>query len=145
MGYAAAIFVAGGVSGGALGVYETKSNLFAPSRDDEIAIRMRNHLQTRLGLNPDQVAKINPIIDGAASELHSIRAETMQRVNKVFEDSYAKVSAILTPEQRTKLDQMQKERHDMMQPHGQEGHRHPGEGAASPGHDGSQHDSPSPP
>jgi hypothetical protein len=146
MGYAAAIFVVGGISGGALGVYQTKSHLFAPSREDEIALHLRNRLQTGLGLTPDQVAKINPITDSAASEIRSIRTETMQRVNKVFEDSYAKVSAILTPDQRTKLDQMQKERHDMMQPHWQEsggGRRHPGDGAGSPDHDGPSHDGPS--
>jgi hypothetical protein len=131
IGYAAAIFVAGGISGGALGVYETKSNLLVPPREQEMALRMRNRFAAKLGLSPDQIAKITPIIDSAAADLHSIRAETAQRMNKVFDDSYAQVSAILTPEQRIKLDQMQKERHEMMH-RWQEGHRYPGPGG--PGH-----------
>jgi len=145
IGYAAAIFVAGGISGGALGVYETKSNLLVPPREQEMALRMRNRFAAKLGLSPDQIAKITPIIDSAASDLRSIRMETAQRVNKVFDDSYAQVSAILTPAQRTELEQIQKERHEWMQRNQgrwQEGRRHPG--AGGPKHDGSPHDSPGP-
>jgi hypothetical protein len=125
IGYAVAIFVTGGISGGALGVYEAKSHLLAPPRDPELADRMRAHLQKRLELTPDQVSKVNPIIDSAIAQMHSIRMDTMQRVNKVFEDSYAQISAILTPEQRIKLDLMQKERIEMMQLHRQENHHRP--------------------
>jgi len=145
MGYAAAIFVAGGISGGALGVYETKSHLFAPVREQEMVIRIRTRLQNKLGLSPDQMAKISPIIDHTASDIHSIRMETAQRINKVFEDSYAQLSAILTPEQKTKLDQMEKERHEMMQR--AQLHWHPGLGGPrheGPDHDESPHDGPAP-
>jgi Spy/CpxP family protein refolding chaperone len=141
MGYAAAIFVAGGISGGALGVYEAKSSLFSPPGEREMALHMRNRLQARLGLTPDQMARITPIIDNAASQLRAIRSETAQRLNKVFEDSYAQVSAVLTPEQRPKLDEMLRERRAMMQAHWrEEGHHHSGFG--SPG--GPQHESPEP-
>jgi hypothetical protein len=147
--YAAAIFVAGGISGGALGVYEIKAHLFEP-REPEMALRLRNRLQTKLGLSPDQMLKINPIVDSAVADIHSIRMETAERINKVFEDSYAQVSAILTPEQRVKLDQMQKERREMVrraQGRWQEGHRHPGPGGPmhdGPDRDGTPHDSPGP-
>ena len=135
IGYAAAIFIAGGISGGALGVYETKSNLLVPPREQEMALRIRDRFQARLGLSPDQIAKITPIIDSAAAELHSIHMETNERTNKVFDDSYTQIAAVLTPEQRTKLEQMRKERHERMQ-HSQS-HRHPGPG-------GPDHDSPAP-
>jgi len=98
IGYAAAIFVAGGVSGGALGVYETKSHLFAPPPEQEMALRIRNRLQAKLGLSEEQMAKIKPIVEGAARDLHSIRAETAQRINKVFDDSYAQVSCEAGPD-----------------------------------------------
>ena len=65
-------------------------------------------------------------IESAAADIRSIRMETVQRINKVFDDSYASVSAILTPEQRVKFDQMQRERREMMQRHWQEAHRRPG-------------------
>jgi len=133
IGYAAAIFVTGAVSGGALGVYETKANFFAPPREAEMEGRIETRLQKKLDLTPDQVAKIHPIIQNAASELHAIRMDMAQRVNKVFEDSYAQLSALLNPDQKAKLDQMQKERREAMQAHWQE-HRHPDhDGDGGPG------------
>lgn len=140
IGYAVAIFVAGGISGGALGVYETKSHLFDPQRDQEMALRWRKRLQDKLELTPDQMARINPIIDNGVAQLRSIRLDTMGRLNKVFEDSYTKISAVLTPDQRTKLDQMDKERREMMEQHWQENHHHPGPG----GSPGGPHDEPGP-
>jgi hypothetical protein len=134
IGYAAAIFVTGGISGGALGVYEARTHLFSQPRDSEIAMRMHERLQKRLGLTDDQMSKIDPIIDSTASELHAIRMDTMERMNKVFDDSYAKVAALLTPDQKAKLDEMDKERKAMMQQHPwQENHHHPGGPDGSPG------------
>jgi GAF domain-containing protein len=125
IGYAAAIFATGGISGGALGVYETKSHLFEPLRQQEIAVLIKHRLQTRLHLTPDQVAHIDPIIDSAAVEIRAARMQTAERINKIFDDTYAKFAAILTPDQLAKLRQMEKERRDMMQARllG-EGHRH---------------------
>lgn len=115
IGYAAAIFVAGGISGGALGIYQARSNLLSPPREQEMAVHLLNRFQARLELTPDQVANIKPIIDSAAADLNSIRADSAKRVNQVFDDSYTKVSAILTPDQRIKLDQMKREHHERMQ------------------------------
>ena len=84
-------------------VYEVKQNLFAPPREQELALRLRTRLQTKLALTPEQVAQVNPIIDKAVAQLRSIRLDTIQQVNKVFEDTYAQISAILTPDQRAKL------------------------------------------
>lgn len=145
IGYTAAIFVVGGISGGALGVYETKSQIFVPQRQRDVATRIRNHLQSRLGLSPDQMAKVDPIIDSAASEIRSIRMDAAQRVIKVFDASYAQISAILNPAQRIKLAEIQKERREMMQraqSRWQEGHRHPSGGG--PEYDEPPHGSPGP-
>lgn len=117
IGYAVAIFATGGISGGALGVYETKAHLYNPEDKSAIRIRMVEHLKTRLDLTPDQVAKINPIVESAASNLYSIRMKMAQDVKRVFDDAFDKVSPILTPEQLKKLDEIEKERHDMMQNH----------------------------
>jgi hypothetical protein len=152
IGYAAAIFATGAISGGALGVYETKTHLLEPQRTQEIADRIKTRLEKNLDLSPDQQARINPIVENVAAELRTARMEMAQRMDKIFEDSYGKISAILTPEQRTKLDQMEKERRDMMA-HWQENHRHPGPGGSphdddmhgGPGpHDGGMHGGPGP-
>ena len=126
IGYAVAIFVAGGVSGGALTVYEVKQHLFAPQREQDLALHWRTRLQNRLGLTQDQVLKVDPMVDNAIAQWHAIHTDNMQRVNKVFEDTYAQISTLLTPEQRVKLDAMEKERVGMMQLH--LNHHRPGDG-----------------
>lgn len=130
IGYAAAIFVTGAISGGALGIYETKSGLFAPPPEQEMALRIRNRLQEKLGLSNEQMTKVTPIIESTARDLHAVRMEAAQRVNRVFEDAYARLSSVLTPEQRAKLDQMQRERRAMMQRHFWQDHHWHGDGPA---------------
>ena len=129
IGYAAAIFVAGGISGGALGVYETRSQLFVPPRQQEMASHLLQRLKARLDLTPEQVAKITPIIERTAADIRSIRMETAVRINRVFDDSYAQVSAILTPEQRVTFDQIQRQRREVMQRHWDEARHRTGPGA----------------
>ena len=141
IGYAVAIFAAGGISGGALGVYETKSGLMG-QRDQEVAGRIMRRLQTRLALTPDQVGKITPIVQGAASDIHAIRRQSIQRIITVLDTAYGQISAVLTPDQRVKLDQMQKERREMMQRWQEGGHRHPGTGDGTPSPQQSQAPSP---
>ena len=142
IGYAAALFAAGAVSGGALGVYETKARLFQPQQEQDVALRMRARLQKRLELTPDQMAKLAPIIDSAAKDLHAIRTDNAQRVGKVFESAYSQISAILTPEQRVKLEQMQKEHRAMIQ--NRLGHWHQGGGPGGGGPDGPHGGGPGP-
>jgi Spy/CpxP family protein refolding chaperone len=38
----------------------------------------------------------------------------VQRVDKVFEDSLTQISALITPEQKVKLDKLVQERREMM-------------------------------
>jgi len=135
IGYAVALFITGGISGGALGVYETHAHMYQPVREEEMVLRLRRRLETRLDLTPDQVAKINPIIVSAVRNIRSIRTESAQRVISVLDDSYAQVAAVLTPQQRVVLDKMKRERYDMMQRYqaGMRGHNGPGGGFGGPG------------
>ena len=75
-------------------------------RAGAIGGRMRHHLQAQLGLRPEQMAKINPVIDQTAARLNAIRRDTGRRVNETMEQSRRDLAPNLTPEQLTRLDQM---------------------------------------
>ena len=124
IGYAVSLFVVGAISGGALGVYETKSHLFAPVPEREMESRLLHRLRTKLDLTEGQVAQIQPIIRSAARDIRSIHFEAMEQTNKVLDASYAQLAPILTPEQRKTLDEMQKERHALLEMR-IEAHHHP--------------------
>lgn len=65
-------------------------------------------ITTRLSLTADQKEKIRPIVTRAAEDLQRLRRENLQDTTRTMERMYADVSAMLTPEQRTELEEMRR-------------------------------------
>jgi Spy/CpxP family protein refolding chaperone len=114
------VFIAGCLTGAFVAAATTRHYLFAAGHHGITADRMRERLKAELNLTPEQTAKISPILDKAAVQLQAIRKDTGQRVHEVFATTHNQIAADLTPEQRTKLEQMRERHHRMMQRH----HRH---------------------
>jgi Spy/CpxP family protein refolding chaperone len=78
------------------------------------------HSQTvedALGLTADQKAKLQPIIDDEVKQINAVRDDnslTMEqkqtKVDQIRQSGFPKIQAILTPEQRQKLADMQAQR-----------------------------------
>jgi Spy/CpxP family protein refolding chaperone len=100
------VFVAGGLTGAFFAASRTGHLLFAPSHN-AIAQRMRQHLRHQLQLTDQQMTKISPIIDKTATELETIRSETGRRVHEAFAQAHREIATELTPEQKTKLQEME--------------------------------------
>ncbi len=101
------------VAGIATGVFATAWNLQhhrGGARAELIAQRMRRHLTTRLGLSPEQLAQISPVIEKTAGRLDTIRRETGRRVAETMEQSRRDLAPHLTSEQLARLDQMRERR-----------------------------------
>ncbi|EEF59894.1 hypothetical protein [Pedosphaera parvula] len=110
--YLVMLFVLGAVTGSGITYKLVKGH--PPGRGPghppgDFTERMRSDLKTRLNLTADQVDKINPMIDVAGAELRSIQTNTMQRVSQVFDNLHAQMRPLLTDEQKTKLEEMEKE------------------------------------
>lgn len=60
-----------------------------------------------LDLTPEQRAKVSHIVDRHRFELEAVVRESFPRVRAINEQMLAEVSAVLTPEQRVKLEQLQ--------------------------------------
>jgi Spy/CpxP family protein refolding chaperone len=104
------VFLAGGVTGAFVGAAHTRHFFFAAPRPAVISERMRERLQRQLNLAPEQVAKVSPILDKAAAELHQVRRDTGRRVHEIIAETHRQMAGILTDEQRRKLQQIE-ERH----------------------------------
>ena len=63
-----------------------------------------------LELTPDQDARVRAIIDAHRAELEGIVRSSFPRVRAIHERIDAEVRAILTPEQRRRLDEIQARR-----------------------------------
>jgi Spy/CpxP family protein refolding chaperone len=72
------------------------------------------HLTEQLDLTSDQQTKVQPILDAAKPQLTAIHQEAMQKMKGVMDSTLSQVRPLLTADQQTKLDAIQKAHQDMM-------------------------------
>src|SRR5205814_6608610 len=104
------VFVAGGITGMALGGLYARHLFFEFHHPRLVGVRMKERLRTELSLTPEQVAKVSPIVDKTAAQLQEIRRDTGRRVHDIMAEAHKEIAANLTDEQRKKLQQIE-ERH----------------------------------
>ena len=112
------VFVAGGLTGGFIGAKHARHFFLGPPDSHRLPERMREHLRRQLELTPDQLSRISPIIDQASSKLEAIRVESAQRVRATLEESHRQIAPELTPEQRVKLEKIERSHKKRMRHHG---------------------------
>jgi Spy/CpxP family protein refolding chaperone len=108
------VFLAGGVTGAFVAAKTTRHYLFATSHHAVAAQRMRDRLKAELDLNPEQLAKISPIIEKTAAQLEEIRKDTARRVHETFADAHRQIAKDLTPEQQAKLERVRQRHHKLL-------------------------------
>jgi periplasmic protein CpxP/Spy len=86
--------------------------------------RQVNMLTKRLNLTDEQKNQILPILTDRKQQMKSIHEDTSlsqqdrrAKVRSIFEDSNAKIKAVLNDDQKQKYDQMQQQRRERMQQH----------------------------
>ncbi|HEU5248071.1 MAG TPA: hypothetical protein VFU09_13360 [Candidatus Udaeobacter sp.] len=112
------VFVAGGIAGVALGGLYARHLFFEFHHPRMISVRMKEQFRSELHLTPEQVAKINPIIDKTAADLQQVRRDTGRRVGEIWAEAHQRIAANLTDEQRQKLQQMKERHHRWRHRHG---------------------------
>jgi Spy/CpxP family protein refolding chaperone len=71
------------------------------------------HLTKSLNLTPDQQAKVQPLIDQAKPQIIAIHKDAMQKTQAIMDKTMSQVRPILTPDQQTKFDALQKAHQDL--------------------------------
>ncbi len=113
--YVLAIFLAGGGTGAFVTWRMCQGRAVFPLTPAEIGARLRARFQARLDLTPDQVQKINPMIDQAMRQVEIIRSETASHVFANVSNLHEQVLLVLTPEQKAKFEQLERERRQYLQ------------------------------
>ena len=72
------------------------------------------HLTEKLDLTSDQQTKVQPILDQAKPQIAAIHQEAMQKMKTVMDSTLSQIRPLLTADQQTKLDAIQKAHQDMM-------------------------------
>ena len=118
-----AIFAAGGISGG-LVAFQIARRHAPPPPGVWIARRIEN-VARELQLTPAQMERVQPIVKRNVEELTKLSRQSMHTVHEMLERMETEIGAELTPEQRTRYEQILKERREvrrrMQERHGMRG------------------------
>jgi Spy/CpxP family protein refolding chaperone len=112
--YVLVIFLAGAGSGALVAWQVSRRLPAAPLTPQEIGTRLRARFQSRLDLTPEQRQKVDPMIDQAMGRVQTIRQETASQVFANVSKLHEQVLTVLTPEQKTRFEQLEHERRDYL-------------------------------
>ena len=112
--YVLAIFLAGGGSGALITWRTCQGRAVTPPSPAEIGAHLRARFLARLDLTPEQVNRINPLIDQAMRQVEVIRTETAHHVFANVSNLHEQVLLVLTPEQKAKFEQLERERREYL-------------------------------
>ena len=105
------VFVAGIFSGAMLGVRFGR-HLMPPGNHapggQNFGPQVMKRFEEQLELTPEQTTQIGPIVERTQVEVQRLRKENVREMTKVMDQMHTEVSAILTPEQRVKLEELRK-------------------------------------
>lgn len=110
------VFLAGAACG-FFGAYHAH-RFFARMDPGSMAQHLKQRLRAELKLTPEQMQQISPVIDRAASQLKTKREQTMREVHEIFEQAHRDMQPFLTPEQRTRLEEVEKRHRHLLHRHG---------------------------
>jgi len=108
--YVLVLFLAGGASGALISWQICRRTPVAPLPAAEIGGRLRARFQSRLNLSPEQMQQISPLIDQAMRRVEAIRTENASQVFANVSNLHEQVLQVLTPDQKTKFEELERER-----------------------------------
>jgi Spy/CpxP family protein refolding chaperone len=113
--YMVALFVAGGICGAMVASrMAANAQTLIVNRAPEIAVKIQNKLTTRLALTPEQLAKIQPLIEKTSEELEASHRDCLKRISLAIDNLHVGLCPVLTPEQKPMLTALDEERRESM-------------------------------
>ncbi|MBI3886172.1 MAG: hypothetical protein HY302_10640 [Opitutae bacterium] len=103
------IFVAGALTGGAISVRIARKMFAARPGPEQWTPLQMKRLADRLELTPEQTTLLHPIVRRNMEELNRLRTYSFAETRSIVERMHREIVGTLTPEQRSKFEQMNKE------------------------------------
>ena len=110
--YVAAIFLAGGGTGAFVTWRLTRHLMFTTPNTQELGARLKARFRSRLELTPGQAALVDPWVDQAMSQVEIIHQDMAARIFANVSNLNFQVARDLTPEQKLKLEEYDRERRE---------------------------------
>ena len=112
--YVGLIFASGLVLGAFCERLYTASTVVARQRPnpEEFRKRVEAEYQSRLKLTPDQMSRLNVILDETRAKMEETRRSMRPAYQHIHDDQVQKIQELLTADQRVEYDKMRKEREE---------------------------------
>lgn len=110
--FVALIFLAGGVAGaGIRSAWKPAQSPPPPVRSrEDFANHIFNRMKERLQLTPEQISRIEPVFRKGIEDVRAIQDRSVKEVETAVKRNHEELAALLTPEQRQKLEEWDRER-----------------------------------
>lgn len=118
--YVALVFLSGVLLGGYGYRAYNAGTVAAKSKTspEEYKKRYLNEYRTRLQLSPEQVSKLEMILDETRARFHEARQKIDPEMKSIQSEQIDKVNQMLSPDQRGEYEKMRKEREEKMRKRG---------------------------
>ncbi len=103
------IFAAGGVTGGLVTLRACREKFTHRPVPEEWAPKHLKKLSERLSLTPEQTEQVRPIIRRNMEQLNRLRSQSVAETRSVVEAMQREISEKLTPEQRVKFEELNRQ------------------------------------
>lgn len=126
--YFAAVFVCGAAAGiFAYRLYDARQERHRPPprSPEEYRKKYMEEMRTRLGLNADQLSRLEVILDETREKYRQAREKQRPEMKAIQDDQVAKINAILNEAQRQEYAKMREEREKRMKEGKKEGRSRP--------------------
>ena len=104
----ALIFLAGTASGAAL-MFVLGPRFHHPPGPGQMASHIMVRLTRELGLTADQQAKIEPIVNDTAKQIHDVHTEEVGRISQIIKSANDLMTPILNQDQQAHLQKLESE------------------------------------
>ena len=105
-----AIFIAGVVTGSVNSIGVGQRLAEHRLRVDNLRSTLMDILQSELELTPEQVVRIEPLVNQACEEYRHLTLETVERVTQLVRAANGRIARELTPDQVARLERLEAER-----------------------------------
>jgi gas vesicle protein len=116
--YSTLIFVAGAITGAAVGRALLQPEPSRPRRSGDkskppmaaVADHMKKRLQTELSLSADQLRLIEPSVEKSAQEMDAVHRQSMEQVDQIIRRCNRDITPHLSANQQRQLEKMEQDR-----------------------------------
>jgi hypothetical protein len=131
--YLSAVFIAGALAGLASGYQWGRQSVFKRGpKPPDMAAHMMERFQRELTLTPDQIGKVEPLIQDAVQRVRSLHRDNFKRTDAIMQECNSQIANLLDDQQKILFAAMEDRRRKWVKDRSNDGPRNRPQGSNLP-------------